>query len=159
MEAGEELYKILPSHVEERTRQLDFELSDAKGRLQYACGQHSYLKNLDHLQKSVKEEEQEDGEPLFECPICHEDARRIGVVLQPCGHVLCFNCSQTLLSRKTGTRQRCPICRMVFPSGDLAYVVDDKQQVGGSDGLRPADMSGRGKESRRSAGAIGGTRL
>ncbi|EKX41924.1 hypothetical protein GUITHDRAFT_112060 [Guillardia theta CCMP2712] len=120
VEAEEELYKILPSHVEERTRQLDFELSDAKGRLQYACGQHSYLKNLDHLQKSVKEEEQEDGEPLFECPICHEDARRIG----------------TLLSRKTGTRQRCPICRMVFPSGDLAYVVDDKQQGKGESKIR-----------------------
>eukprot|EP00960_Hanusia_phi_P041649 755100-Hanusia_phi.AAC.2 len=129
VEAEEELYKIHPSYVGERTRQLEFELSDAKGRLLYSCGQHSYLKNLNRLQKSVSNEE-EGAEPLFECPICHEDSRRVGVVLQPCAHVLCFNCSETLLTRKTGTRQRCPICRRTFPSGDLAYVVDKEQQVG-----------------------------
>eukprot|EP00467_Chlorarachnion_reptans_P010898 CAMPEP_0114491602 /NCGR_PEP_ID=MMETSP0109-20121206/3096_1 /TAXON_ID=29199 /ORGANISM="Chlorarachnion reptans, Strain CCCM449" /LENGTH=1895 /DNA_ID=CAMNT_0001668363 /DNA_START=187 /DNA_END=5870 /DNA_ORIENTATION=+ len=119
--------------------QRDFEQKDVVARASCAkkMGQLFYLRTL------VKRKEHESKlQQSYECPVCLTaiNAKKSGMIVWTCGHVVCYSCGMTLLQhaqsksksnpsssqqvggKGTKFKVNCPKCRIPTAENDLGYV-------------------------------------
>ena len=61
------------------------------------------------------------------CPICFDD-KLSSVQVLPCGHKLCVNCYDELISIGTKISERCPLCRLQFRCNSCNIFTDKSHE-------------------------------
>eukprot|EP00743_Colponemidia_sp_Colp-15_P012322 GILK01013989.1.p1 GENE.GILK01013989.1~~GILK01013989.1.p1 ORF type:complete len:1573 (-),score=378.23 GILK01013989.1:49-4446(-) len=97
-------------------------------RTESGTGPHD---NRDCIMQDQAKDKSEDT--LDPCPICH-DTLGADVVILPCGHTLCYQCSSSLMERSANQKQlKCPTCRVKVSMADVAFVSDTNNTEGDVD--------------------------
>lgn len=130
---GEELFKLFPAEVPIRSTDLSNDKAMAQVDLNQRVHTVKYLEHLRTTELSLpskkphaqSDEEEEDNRV---CPICHEPLST-QIVMMPCGHRLCFKCSNAIIDRLPGRiakkahmRIQCPMCRKMTLVDEIAVV-------------------------------------
>ena len=82
------------------------------------------LQRKDHPREDPQKEDMRVDEPETDesraCPICIANKKK--VTLLPCGHCVCFECSDNLVKRTTEQQKSCPVCRSTYSFMQRVFV-------------------------------------
>jgi len=101
--------------------------NDCAYRTQFNSGMSTVrdwlLQRKDHPQDPQEEDMRVDEPETDEsrsCPICLANKKK--VTLLPCGHCVCFECSDNLVKKTPGQQKSCPVCRSTYSFMQRVFV-------------------------------------
>lgn len=81
----------------------------------------------------MQEQDQDQSDDAFECPVCYTDGATTGLVTPVCGHKVCLGCYSTMLLGGRGMLTKCPCCRQKY----LVYNGEQEQEEDDYAGMPP----------------------
>jgi len=77
------------------------------------------------------------------CPVCWEKLADVTQSVTPCGHLICYNCLQTIA--KHSTSLECPMCRFSFEKNEIQMISKSKEEEDAKDADSGKDAVGGDK--------------
>ena len=84
------------------------------------------------------------------CPVCWEKLADVTQSVTPCGHLICYNCLQTIA--KQSTSLECPMCRFSFDKNEIQMISKSKKGED-SEGDKGAEKS-KNSEDKGDGGGV-----